>query len=214
MRRLNLSLLSSSLFASFASFALSFAALSALPIVTGACNNDEPKRPPVYTGGSATPGIGGGGSATDGGLLESGTGADGGVCTDLADTGVDVDQTAVADDLVAGTGGTVTDGTYNLTEARVYVGAAGTPGPTNVVYKESIRITAPNFERVVVFTSSAGSTSEIRSSGTFTQNGTTGVITLSCPSVNTEQVTYTAAANTLTISNVVTKESFVYALTP
>ena len=195
-------------------FSLLLLPLVAIPLVGTACK-DEPKRPAVYGGGIAQPGSGGGNIVEAGGTdAGTDTDTDAGSCTDLVNAGLAVDQTAVADDLTAGTGGAVTDGAYNLSEARIYVGASGTPGPTNVVYKETIRITAPTFERVVVFTSSGGSTSEIRSAGTFTQNGTTGVITLTCPSQNTEQVTYTAASNTLTITNVVTKESFVYVLQP
>lgn len=186
----------------------------AVAVFTGACSDDEPKRPPVYNGGPSGPVSGGSMPAFDGGISEAGLGTDAGTCTDLVNAGVAVDQQAVADELVAGTGGTVSDGSYNLTEAKIYVGVAGTPGPTNTTYRETIRIAAPTYERVLVFTSSGGTSSEIRSSGTFTQTGSTGSISLTCPSVNTEQVTFSATAQTLTVSNIVTKESFTYVLQP
>lgn len=194
------------------SLLIAIAACAALGV---ACSDEAPKRPPVLGEGPASPPVGGGGTGGgDGGVRDSGgDSGDAGSCTSLDNSGDQIDQSAVNDELPAGTGGTVLDGVYNLTEARVYLGAAGTPGPTGIKLKETIRITGTAYERVLGFTSSGGS-SEIRSSGSFTQTGTTGVIALTCPSQNQEQVTYTVGNNILTVSNIVTKESYVFLKQP
>ncbi len=180
------------------------------------CDDDEPKRPPILATGSATPGVSGSGSSggTDGGAVVRDAGGDAGSCTELENVANEVDQNAVTGDLPAGTGGTVLDGIYTLTEARVYLGVSGVPGPTGTTYKETIQIAGTAFERVLTFKSSGGTSSEIRSRGTFTQSGTTGTITLTCPSQNTESVTYTVGGSSLSLGNLVTKESFLFTKQP
>ena len=186
-------------------------AVAVSALLGGACG-DDPKRPAVTGDGTVQPGTGGagaGGGAGEGGVADGGIAdaGDGGACTDLANTGAIINQNAVNDEVPSGTGGVVTDGTYDLTDAVVYQGAGGLPGPTGNSFQGSIRITGDAYERVMVFRSSAGAASEIRSRGTFTQSDINGTIALVCPAPSQEAVTYSVNANTLTITNLGTKES-------
>ncbi|MDF2697564.1 MAG: hypothetical protein K0S65_5947, partial [Labilithrix sp.] len=184
--------------------------------LTGACDEDT-TRPAILANGPAQPGLGGsGGGGNDGGLPGDASlpDADGGACTDLESPGGVIGQNAINDELPAGTGGTVTDGVYNLTDARVYQGLSGVPGVTGASYKGSVRITGPVFERVLTFTSASGASSEVRSRGTFTVTGINGTIVLECPSPIQEQVTYTATTDSLTLANLVTKELFIFTKQP
>lgn len=194
-----------------------FALAIAFAAVSGTACSDDPKRPAVLTDGPARPGMGsGGGTGTgDGGSSEAGTTAgDGGTCTDLENTGFVVDENVVNDYLPAGTGGTIADGTYDIAQVRLHQGAGALPGPTGNSYQGSIRVTGATYERVVVFKSSAGAGSEVRSTGTLTPSGINATITLTCPSPTQEQVTYSALNDTLTVSNLVTKASFVFTKRP
>lgn len=194
-----------------------FALALAFVAVSGTACSDDPKRPAVLTDGPARPGIGAGGGTDDGGSSEAGPttdAGDGGTCTDLENTGFVVDESVVNDDLPAGTGGTVADGTYDITGVRLHQGAGALPGPTGNSYQGSIRVTGASYERVVVFKSSAGAGSEIRSTGTLTPSGINATIALTCPSPTQEQVTYSVMNDTLTVSNLVTKASFVFTKRP
>lgn len=191
---------------------------AALGASFAACKHEEPNRPAVLTDGPAGPVSGGSaggssdaGTTTDGAVATTDAG-DGGVCTDLEGASAEVDQNAVAGDVPAGTGGAITDGTYDLTEASVYVGLAGIPGPTGTRIKEALRITGTKLERVESTVNSAGATSSGAGSGTITVTQTSATIVLTCPSGNQETVTYTATATGLTLSNLGTKESRVYSL--
>jgi hypothetical protein len=74
---------------------------------------DLPRAPPMG-GGAGGGGTGEGGA--DGGL---GDGGDAGACNDLTNQGVVVDQNGVVGDAPTGSGGTIQDGTYELTLATV-----------------------------------------------------------------------------------------------
>jgi hypothetical protein len=177
-----------------------------------ACKHDEPNRPAVLVDGPAAPGVSGSsGSAGDaGGTTDASTPVDAGACTDLESSSVEVDQNAVAGDVPAGTGGTISDGVYDLTEASIYVGASGLPGPTGTRIQETMRITGTKLERVQTTLNSANASSTGSVSGTITVNGTSATLAVTCPTGNQETVTYTATATGLTLSNLVTKESLVY----
>jgi hypothetical protein len=182
-------------------------------LCTAACE-DEPTRPPVASDVRPNLGAGGGSSPGDGGV-GAGDAGDAGSCTDLPNTGAEVPQNAVIDDLATGTGGTVADGIYDLAEARILQGSSGLPGPTGFSYQGSIRLTGQAYERVLILKTSGGASSETRSSGTFVPTGTSAAITITCPAVSpAEQVTYTAGADRLTVSNLITKESFVFTRKP
>lgn len=196
---------------------MALAAVLAAAALLGSACGDDPKRPPVATGDPGAPGMGAGGGSgqAEGGVQDGGDGGDAGAtCTELAATGSIIDQNAVNVDPPAGTGGTILDGTYDITDARIHQGAAGLPGPTGSSYQGAIRFTGTTFERVVVFRSSAGALAETRSSGTFTTSGQLATFSSTCPTPGQEQLTYSVANTSVTFSNLASKESFTFTLRP
>lgn len=189
-------------------------------VFAAACKEDEP-RPPVAEDTSQPPGLGkgGGGAGADGGALVEGgavtdDSGDAGTCTDLVLTGAANDQTAVSGEPPNGTGGVILDGTYDITAAQVYVGISGVPGLTGASYQGTIRVLGTSYERALVTKTSGGATTENRVRGTIATNGVNGTIALACPIASQEQVTYTVATNSLTMTNLVTKESFTFTKQP
>lgn len=182
--------------------------------------SDPPNRPPTSTDATGRPGIVGGGGSdggssgslpTDGGADSS---TDAGACTALANQGGVVDLTAVADTLPAGTGGTIEDGTYVLTDAKIYVGNTGQPGLTNATYQITLTLSGSNFERALVYKNASGVTTEQKSKGTFVSSGVTGSFNLTCPSALQESVAITVASTTITFGNTITKEAFTFTKKP
>lgn len=182
-------------------------------LALAACKGD-PDRPPVANGGSAYPGSSSGsGGTSDAGSNPSPTtdGGDAGACTDLLPSmsGGVILQDVVIDALPAGSGGTLADGLYFLSQAQLYQ-SSGIAGPTDTEFVGVMRITGTTFERAV--SAQAGTATEATSavSGTITTSGTNATIALSCPSASQETVRFTALDTTLTFSNPVTGEQFVY----
>lgn len=181
---------------------------------------DDPDWPPPGGGtgeaiGSSGSGGGGGdgGGRGEGGALDSGDGGDGGVCTDLANDGIVVDQNRIVGDPPTGTGGQIADGTYSLTQADVYVGAAGVPGPSGVTFQGAMRLTQGTLERVLRQQANQTATpTESRSTGPLTARGTTFTVVQSCPAQFQDQYTYSVLNNTLNITSLLTKESFTFTL--
>jgi hypothetical protein len=171
------------------------------------CSSD-PARPVAGSSGSAGPSGGGGGAGqtSDGGVREGGT--DGGSCTDLALTGFVVDLTGTVGDPPDGQGGDIAAGTYDLQDARRYVGA-GNPAPTETTFQESMRVTGTMIERVATITTPTG-TRRVNERGTFTAGGMNLTYVTSCPGSGQRSYAFTALSGSLTLSDLVTKESFVY----
>ncbi len=195
---------------------LAVLAIAAAALLGSACKED-PKRPPVAADDPASPGMGnvsnGGGTRTDGGS-EDDSGDASTACTDLEPSGGIIDQNGTSDDPVAGAGGTIVDGVYELTDARLHQGAATLPGLTGSSFQGAIRFTGNAFERVIVLRTSGGASSETRSSGTFTTNDSNATMTLACPIATQEHVTYTVANTSVTFTNLVTKETFTFTMQP
>lgn len=187
-------------------FLLSAAICAAL---VGVACKDDPNRPPASTEGSSSPPVGGGGSVTnpsDAGRSDDA--GDAGSCAALSNTGTPVDQNSFVEDLPAGTGGTLVDGTYDLIAAELYE-TQGVPGLTGTSYQGSIRITGTTFERVLVVRGSNNTATELDVTGTITPSGTSNaVLSLTCPVPSQEQITFTVADTALTLSNLTTKELF------
>jgi hypothetical protein len=188
---------------------------------SAACSSDAPKPPYENSTGPAQPGVGGSGGGTgDGGNRDSGTTpvSDGGdaatTCTALVNSGALVDQMAIADNFPNGTGGTILDGIYVISDAKVYVGIGGQPGLTNNSYQGAISITGQTYERVLFFKNSGGVATETRVSGTIVPNAVNATIALACPNEIQESVTFTVGTNILTIGNIVTKEVFIFTKKP
>jgi len=183
-----------------------------------ACEED-PVRPPTTGDGPTQPGgaLGaGGGVPGDGGSPFDG-GDDGGSCTSLAPGGAQVDQTRLVDDPPLGTGGPLLDGTYDLIEARLYVGVSGLPGLTGNRYQGSLRLTGTAAERaLVVFTNANGLSTSSFVRGTLTASGPNATLAVTCPGPQQESysVAVANAGATLTLVNQVTKEAFVWSKRP
>lgn len=189
-----------------------FAVAATVLGLAAACSDDPPSRPPVTEDGtpSGSAGSGGGAPATPG----DGGSSDAGACTDLAATGAQIAQQVTnIDGPPLGAGGTVVDGTYDVTDSTFYGGALALPGPSGASYQGSIRITGPKFERHLVFRNTAGAVIENVVRGTIA-TGDASVITLDCPVAAQEQITYTATTTSLTIANLVTKEALGFTKKP
>jgi hypothetical protein len=172
-------------------------------------NEGDRKSGPTGTGG------GSGGGTKDGGTTPD-TDSGLGTCTDLTNKGAVVDENAIAGDFV-GTGGAILDGTYDVIEARLYLGAGSTavPGPTNRSYKGTIRVEGTTYESVLVTQTGGVDAPEVRTKGTLTADGTSAAtLALSCPSASQERLNYSVSGTGLTLSNAASRVTFVYAREP
>lgn len=185
-------------------------------LLTFAACKEDPHRPPAAGDLPQAPPIGGG--AGGGGTGEGGADAgeddagDAGACNDLPNEGVVVDQAGIVGDAPTGTGGIIQDGTYELTAANVYVGAAGTPGLTGQQVQGALRITGTQFVRAHRQGPTGQTLQEQRTSGTISPNGSTLTFTLSCPFNSQDQTTYSVVSNTLVVTSLVTRESWTFTL--
>lgn len=187
-----------------------------------ACKDDDPHPPAAdENGGSDPPGSVSGGSNTvpnenDSGVINDDGGivsADGAVttCTDLALTGLVIDEDETDGTLPASTGGQIQNGIYNLTKVTRYVAVTGTT--TGITYQQTIQVTNGNtFQRVSILSSNATVGTAIPSSGVMVPTSPTLSITFTCPSQTVESYQYTVSGSTLVLSNIQTNEQFTYTL--
>lgn len=154
-----------------------------------------------------------GGTNFDGSVLGDGATAQ---CTPIALTGVVVDEQGTDGNVPNGNGGTIADGTYNLTQVARYVGATGGigVGPTGNTYQETIQITnGTTFERVRVVASNATTGTEARYAGVMVATSPNVSVTFSCPLQTTEQYSYTATGSSLVLisgAGAATGEQYTY----
>jgi hypothetical protein len=192
----------------FSAFAASVTAL--------ACDDKESRPPAVNAVGPPSTGVGGGGGGGgDGGGGEGGVDSGNGAaaCNILENGGNVVDQNRIVGEPPTGTGGTIVDGTYELTAADVYVGAGGVPGPSGVTYQGALALATGKLERVMLMQASQAATPiETRSLGDLIAGGTTFTVTQTCPAPFQDQYTYSVLNNTLNITSLITKESFTFTL--
>ncbi len=172
---------------------------------------EETQRTDVLTGGPPPP-IAYGSSSSDAGV--AGSDAGGSKCSDLKVTSAPVDQVAFVDLLPPATGGIMTDGTYDLTEARVYRSVGGTPGPTGVSIEGALRITGRQIERVLLPKQNATQGAELRVSGNLTTSGTSASVSLTCPGSVDEQLSYSVSSGKLTFANPLKNELYVFTPRP
>lgn len=178
--------------------------------IVAACS-DPPQKPGVAVVSGTPPGVAGGGAGGDGGTAIAEGGADGGVCSDLLNSGQLVDRTGVQGDPPTATGGTVVDGTYDLTAYAVFVGAAGVAGPTGITAKASMRIGAGKVDEIIELggTGKTATTTVTRSA--FSASGSTFAETQLCPATGAgAQLQFTAQDTILTLTDLSTKEAFTF----
>lgn len=179
-----------------------------------ACKEDEDRPAAAADGtGAGGGGGGGGGAGSEAGTTPDDAGTEAGVvaCNALDVTGATVDQLSATDAAPVGIGGTLIDGTYDLSDARVYGATAA--GPTGISYKGALVLDtiAGTMERVIVTAAQVGQPIEERSSLVYTASGTSIVAQVTCPAARpNEQLTYTASATTLVLTNVTTRESYTF----
>ena len=183
--------------------------------LVAACSSD-PVRPPPAGNAPVQPGVGnvpGGGGDPDASAAEAGVDGslpDAGTCNDVILSGVTIDRLGVLGDPPAGNGGTVIEGTYDLTSASVYVGVSGAPGPTGISYQSTIVVAGTTIQKVLRVQSSAAPPEEDRVTDSFAALGGTLTLTRVCPTGGQEQLSYTATPTSLTLTSNVTRESLTY----
>jgi hypothetical protein len=179
-------------------------------VVIAGCNK-EIAKPPHEGDRTSGPSGGGGGAVTipttgptiaDAGLVD-------GACTNLDVVGATVEGTGVNGDFT-GSGGPIADGTYDLVQVSVYLGASGLGGPTGVTYQGAVRINGNVYESAII-TSGTGAAGETTTLGTLTPSGvdSTASLVLSCPSGGLQSLLYSAQDTGLTLYNTSTKIAFV-----
>jgi hypothetical protein len=187
---------------------LSFLCCLVLAVVA-ACNHEIKKPPHEPDRNSGPTGSGGGGyvNPTD---ASSPSTEDGGACTDLEITGSVIDENGVNGEFTA-VGGVILDGTYDIVEARLYLGASGLGGPTSTTYQGSVRINGTSYESAVIAAAPGAPSVETRSKGTLNPDGADAgaALELTCPVGSNEDLTYTATGDSLTLYNPSTKVALV-----
>jgi hypothetical protein len=108
---------------------------------------------------------------------------DGHLCVLLANSGPSVREKRVADDPPNPTGGTISPGTYELVAYTTYTGAGGATGQTSHTYVETMMFDGTDWERVLQSGDArdASHSPPYASSGTYSAEGSTLSITLTCP---------------------------------
>ncbi|MDB5214662.1 MAG: hypothetical protein JWO86_2589 [Myxococcaceae bacterium] len=184
--------------------------LGAVALV-GACSDTPSKPEPAVPGTTGTSAGGGGGGGGEAGVIDGGLeGGEGGVCTDVVNTGTLVDRTGVNGDPPVSIGGTIVDGTFDLTAFSVFVGVAGTAGPTGITARSTIRITGSKIEQIIEIGGTGKTTTVSTTSGTFTATGATFAETDLCPAGAARQLQFTAMDPLLTLTDLTTKEAFTF----
>jgi len=180
----------------------------------GACADPEKKPAPAVPGMSTGGGGGGGGGGGEGGVVDEGgfDAGEAGVCNDLVNSGTLVDRTAVPGDPPTATGGTVVDGTYDLTDYSVYVGTGGAPGPTGITAKATLRIAGGKIDEIIELGGTGKTSTVTTSSSVYSVTGATFAETDLCPAGGGgRQLQFTANDPQLILTDATSKEAFTFA---
>ena len=132
-----------------------------------ACSDPPAKPPPAGQGTSSPPNVGSGGGEAGSDARRGRRGGEAGVCNDLVNDGTLVDRNAVPTEPPVATGGTVEDGTYDLTDYTLYVGAAGVAGPTGITAKATIRIAGGKIDEIIELAGTGKTATTTRSRAAF-----------------------------------------------
>jgi hypothetical protein len=195
--------------ATFLTLLVAFGAIGA-----AACQNDEPK--PKYQG-DGTPGTPVTVGTTEGGVdsavrVDANVdAADGGTCSELTITGFLVDRTGINGEPPVSLGGTVADGTYDLTTYNVYVGVGGVAGPTGLSARSSIRIANNKIEQILESSGSGPAVTTARTKSSYTATGAAFVTTQVCPNAAlADTLQYTSTDANLILTDPIAKEAFTF----
>lgn len=125
-------------------------------------------------------------------------GPEAGGCSSLGNTAPVVAEQNVASAPPTPAGGTIADGTYFLTAAKVFTGAGGATGPTGVTYQMDSKWAGGAFEYVEAITGGTGAGGKY--AGTYATSGTAITITFTCGSTGKSGFTlFDATATSFTI---------------
>lgn len=193
---------------------LAFVILAVAAIGLPGCSDDPQRPPPAGTGsftGGGGAGGGGGGGGSDGGTTDAGDAGDAGVvCNTLANATLVVDRNGILGDPPVSTGGTIAEGRYELTDYRIYVGAGGLGGPTGVTASSAMVVSGGKMEQVLTV---GGNTPTVERRVITSYNATASTLlrTNICPANGAAaQYQYTASDGSITITDTVSKEAFVF----
>lgn len=184
-----------------------------------ACKEDESRPPAANNNGAPNIGTGGGsssGSSGEGGVTDSGgvdDSGDAGACNALTTDGTFVDENRVVGPAAPPTGGSIPDGTYDLTEVQLYIDNSGTPGPSGVTYRGILKLTNGKLERLIETVANQGAQPiPSRTYGDLVANGVdfTFNVTQTCPVPFIDENTYSVISNKLTYTSKATNRSFTF----
>lgn len=197
-------------------------ALSLVAAVASCADEGSSFRPAEGSDGPGPGASGGGGSTPGGGNADGSADAEddatAALCNELDLDVPIVDGIAETGEPVPGSGGTVVEGTYGLTDYRTYVGT-GVPGLTGKSYRAVISI-ADGILQHVSEEERSGSrldagTSVVRRTSSFVTSGTDFVTAAVCPSSGSSEVfSYTATDSRLVLSDLASGEVLTFDLRP
>ncbi len=163
-----------------------------------ACSSSSPGNSPGDAGSDAADATHGDGSGGDAALVEagddaggSGDAADGGACNALVNSAQAVTIQQVAMDPPSPTGGTIADGTYDLTAVAIYTGPNGPSGPSGTS-QTTIAIAGDTIQVV-------GNGQPERRTVTLATMGSTFTATDTCPDTKVTMGSYSFAGSALVI---------------
>jgi hypothetical protein len=195
-------------------FFLVFSASIAVLAAPLACSSDPDRPPPSPATGTKQPGgpVSAGGSEAGAGDDAAIPKVDGGTCNDFENVGQLVDQEGQIGEPPIQSGGTIVDGTYELTSDEVFVGGVG--GPTGVQVQATIVVAGGVLDRAITIEDTTnGQTSDRRETFQFAASDADLALAETCPLATAAVTnTYTATATTLTISDPQAREVFVYTI--
>jgi hypothetical protein len=190
--------------------------LAVLALVLTAACSDPAARPPVTGDGSFQPGVSAGGAAAGAAALVPVAAASdaGPACNDFDLAGdQSVDQLGALDNVPPGQGGTLESASYVLTNAVIY-GSGGSGGPTGLSVRGELELAVSGgtgtFRRLIDIGASGQNRVETRDSGTLTVSSNSAVLTVQCPVLSQEQVTFTATGTTLVMTNLTSRQSYTF----
>ena len=130
---------------------------------------------------------------------------------DIVSTGQLVDRTGINGDPPVALGGTILNGTYDLTQYSVYVGTAGAAGPTGITAKATLRIAAGKADEIIEIGGTGKTTTVATRSSVYSVTGATFAETDLCPTGGGgRQLQFTAADPLLTLTDPTSKEAFTF----